>query len=184
MIGNPLEHPISEHHPLNPLTMYHATKLSAEYLLYQLAKYGTEVIILRIPSPIAPDMPEKTILPIFASRAFHGEIIEIYGKGSRRQNYLDVRDLAGVIEKNLAGCNITGVYNIASERTVSNKELAQLCINIAGSSSEIRIIDRPDPLDGQVWDITCLKAKEQLGYYQRYPIEESIKDIMNYRKGS
>lgn len=182
VIGLPLEHPITESHPVFPVTMYHATKLAGETILSQLMYQGIESVVLRLPSPIAPGMPVKTILPIFVRKALLGEDISIMGAGTRRQNYLDVRDCAEVIKNCMEVENISGVYNIASCETVSNLELAELCISLTESKSKIRFTGEKDVLDGQIWDVDTTKAKERLNYKQNYGMTDSLRDIIEEMK--
>lgn len=59
--------PINEGVQYSPETMYHATKAAQEFILNQLVKLGTKVCSLRLPSPIGPRQPEKTIVPIFVT---------------------------------------------------------------------------------------------------------------------
>lgn len=179
VIGMPKLLPITEEHPLWPKTMYHVTKLAGEMMLDQLLYDGIEVVHLRIPSPIGPGMPVKTILPIFIKNALNGEKINIIGKGGRRQNYLDVRDLANLLSGCLDKKGIAGVYNIAAPGTVSNLELAELCIKLTGSMSEISFLDKEDEAEGQVWDVDISKAADKLGFHQQYTIQQSITDIAN-----
>lgn len=178
IIGIPQVHPITENHPLTPQTMYHVTKLSGELILNQLIYEGIEVIHMRLPSPIGAGMPVKTILPIFIKKAINGETIELVGKGSRRQNYLDVRDLGMLIARCLTMEEISGTYNIASAETISNLELAKLCVELTESDSNIEFLDMVDNADGQVWDVDSSKAVEQLGFRQQYTIQQSVKDII------
>lgn len=177
VIGVPEFHPISEKHPLKPLTMYHVTKLSGELILSQLYKYNIEAINLRIPSPIGPGMPVKSILPLFIRKVMSGEDITINGEGSRRQNYLDVRDLANVIENCLGKQQIAGAYLIAADTTISNIELARKCKDVIGGSSDIKYTGNSDTSDNQIWDYDNSNARDILGFYQKYSIDESIADI-------
>lgn len=99
IIGEPKKIPITENADINPGTMYHATKAAGEYILNQLIKDGINVIDLRITSPIGPGMPVKTIVPIFLKQALNGENVMLSGKGNRRQNYIDVRDIGFAVKK-------------------------------------------------------------------------------------
>lgn len=179
LIGIPKFHPITEEHPLRPRTMYHVTKLAGEMILDQLLFDGIEVVHLRLPSPIGPGMPVKTILPIFIKNALNGEKIKIIGKGGRRQNYLDVRDLAKLLSGCLDKKGIAGVYNIAAPETVSNLELAELCIKLTGSMSAIDFLDKEDEAESQIWDVDISKAVEKLEFHPQYTIQQSIADIAN-----
>lgn len=182
VIGTPKIHPITEEHPLEPPTMYHATKLAGEFILNQLIGDGIEVVNLRVPSPIGPGMPVKTILPIFASNALRGDTIKIVGKGTRRQNYLDVRDLATLIQESLEMKDIAGTYNIASKETVSNVELATLCIELADSNSNVEFLPMEDITDDQVWDTDTGLISEKLNFVQNYTIRDSVADIIQHLK--
>ena len=183
VIGEPLEHPITESHPLAPQTVYHATKLAGEWILNQLIQEEIEVVHLRVPSPIGPGMPVKTILPIFVGRALAGETIQIMGQGSRRQNYLDVRDLGNVIKGCLALEHISGTYHIGSDETISNLELAKLCVELTKSISAIEFTGMEDKLDSQIWDVDSTKAKEKLNYRQSYQMRDSLLDIIAQMRG-
>lgn len=184
VIGYPECHPISEKHPLKPNTMYHATKLSGELILNQLNKYIIEVINLRISSPIGPEMPVKSILPLFIQKVMNGEDVTINGEGLRRQNYLDVRDLANVIESCLERQQIAGTYLITADATVSNIELAKKCIDIIGGLSKIKYTGISDTSDDLIWDYDNSNAKNILGFQQSYDINKSIIDIWESMKRS
>lgn len=178
IIGLPVRHPIDESHPMNPQLMYHATKLSGEYILNQLNRCGTEVVNLRIQAPIGRNMPVKSIVPIFIHNAIKGENLVLNGKGTRKQTYLDFRDLGQVIKDNLTKEDIAGTYVIAGPKPVSNIDLARLCIEKAKTRSEIEFSGKPDAADNVVWDFDCSKAREKLGFVPQYSIEDSVEWMM------
>lgn len=182
IIGIPVVHPITEGHPVQPNTMYHATKLAGEILLDQLNRHGIENVNLRVSSPIGPGMPVKSILPLFIKKVMTGENVTINGKGTRRQNYIDVRDIAKTIENNFDKNGISGTYLMTSNTTVSNVELAQKCINIIGGSSTIDYTRQSDITDEQMWDYDNTYAKTVLGFKQSYNIDDSIIDIWKAMK--
>lgn len=156
-----------------PETFYHVTKLAGEYMLQQLEQSGIQTAALRIPSPIGKGMSPRTILSVFLSKASNGETLTLLGKGTRRQNYIDARDIAEAIACCIQAKNISGVYNIASKETVSNRELAQKCVELTRSSSEIEF-QGEDALDSVVWDIDTGKAKRELGFEPKYTLEDTI----------
>lgn len=183
IIGEPLITPIKESAEINPITMYHATKVAGEYILNQLTKEGIDVIHLRIPSPIGPGMPAKTIVPIFLKQAIKGEALILAGKGARQQNYIDVRDIAYVVRKMLDRNISGGVYHAASKETVSNYELARMCIQVTESTSKIKYSSRTDPYDGWTWDIDISKLTEAIGGFNKHSIWESLRDISDTVSG-
>lgn len=167
---------ITEEALYNPLTLYHATKAAAEMILRQSMHYGIRFISLRIPSPIGPDMPRKTIVPIFIQRALNNEDLQILGKGSRKQNYLDVRDIAEAVKRIIDHHEIDGIFNIGSKNIISNYELAKLCIDSLDSKSKI-ILYGNDSNDMVDWSTDDTKLVNLIGNYQEYSIRESIIDI-------
>lgn len=183
VVGKPLIIPIRENAEINPITMYHATKAASEYILNQLVKEGIDVVHLRISSPIGPGMPIKTIVPIFLKQAMNGEDLILSGKGTRQQNYVDVRDIAFVVKRLLDRNSLRGVYNVASKDTLSNYELARMCIQIAGSASQIKYSNKKDFYDGWVWDIDISKLTETIGNFNRHRILESLRDISDTVSG-
>lgn len=99
----------------DPHTMYHATKAAQELMFRQLYKDGIRTVILRIPSPISPCMSNRTIFTIFADKVMKDEPIVINGKGTRRQNYIDTRDIAQACEKILLSSCANGIYHIGAD---------------------------------------------------------------------
>ena len=175
VIGIPPKSEIKEEYLPFPMTMYHATKLAGEYILQQLMKDGIKVIILRIPSPIGKRMVNNTIFPVFLQKALLNEPIEILGKGSRKQNYIDLRDVANIVNRSIELDVESGCYNIASDENISNLELAQKCVTYLDSSSKIILSNKPDKFEGQTWNISIEKAQKYMNYVPKYNLEQMIK---------
>jgi nucleoside-diphosphate-sugar epimerase len=100
----------------------------------------------------------------------------LYGEGSRRQNYVDVRDIASAIEKCIS-TRQGGIFNIGGMSSISNKELAETCIRCLGSQSVIEYAGKPDPEEGINWEVSIAKARKLIGYEPALSIEDSILGI-------
>ena len=83
--------------------------------------------IFRIPSPVGRKTAPDKIVPVFVKNAIENVDYNLLGQGKRIQNYIDVRDIARAVEFAIDR-NASGLFNIASEKSYSNKELAELCI--------------------------------------------------------
>ena len=180
IIGRPVNKKIAEDAVIAPLTMYHATKASGEYILNQLEKYSISEVNLRIPSPIGPGLKVRNIVNIFLINAMEGKDIVINGAGTRKQNYIDVRDVAEAIYRILTKDKISGTYNIGSQRTISNIELAKLCIEITGQKSNIVFSGNEDFADNQIWDIDIAKLERDAGFLPKYNIKQTLMDMKMY----
>ena len=178
IIGKPENLPISESHSVNPPTFYHVTKLIGEEFVRFLSHSGIQGIGLRIPSPVGKDMPCTTILPIFLKKALQNEKIELSGKGTRRQNYIDVRDITQAILTILEMQVESGIYNIGAKQTISNYELAKLCVEMTNSKSEICFNGKPDLTDDFDWNIDYSKAEKAFAFKPNYNVVDTIKSIL------
>lgn len=170
---------ISEETSSNPQTMYHATKAAQEFILNQLSKEGIRFCSLRIPSPIGPGQPEKTIVPVFVRKAMNNENIVLSGKGTRKQNYVDVRDIARCIYFLCNNASAHGTYVIGVDKTISNYELAELCIELTNSASDIKFNGNIDLCDNDDWKINRKKLND-CGFELKYNIRDTIKDMIDY----
>jgi len=94
-------------------------------------------------------MPDNKILSAFVRRSMADLPLQLIGRGTRKQNYVDVRDVAEVIWSCLQR-RFSGIFNIAGRTCISNIELAEKCIRILRSTSEMQFIDRKDPEEGIV----------------------------------
>lgn len=180
IIGKPTTIPITEEHPINPPTVYHITKYFGEQVL-KLLMGGEKVAVFRIPSPIGRKTAPNKIVPVFVKNAIENVDYNLLGQGKRVQNYIDVRDIARAVECVIVK-NAYGVFNIASEKSYSNKELAELCIELFRSKSSIHYngIDREEDYQ---WVVSTKKAHEVLGFEALYSLSDTLKEIgKNFQK--
>jgi UDP-glucose 4-epimerase len=120
--------PISEDHPLEPLTPYGVSKLYTEKMALAFAHvYGLEAICLRYFNVYGPNQrfdAYGNVIPIFAFRALRGEPITIFGNGQQTRDFVHVDD---VVQANLKAARNTGVsggFNIASASQIRILDLA------------------------------------------------------------
>lgn len=173
VIGTPRLLPITEDHPTCPPTAYHASKLYGEALIRLAVREGLTAATLRLTSPLGPGMAPNRILSVFVRRALAGQPLKVFGRGSREQNYVDVRDVAAAVQACLEQ-KVTGLFNIAGRSSISNVELARRCIDVLGSRSGVELVAEPDAHENERWQVSIEKAQRRFGYAPRYSIEESI----------
>ncbi|MDQ6832940.1 MAG: hypothetical protein M3008_06040, partial [Chloroflexota bacterium] len=125
---------------------------------------------------VGPGMPTNRIFSVFVARARANQPLQLAGEGTRRQNYVDVRDVAIVAEQ-CARERITGLFNIAGARSISNHELAQACVRTLESSSPIVFTGQPDREEGIAWEVSNARATERFGYAPRYDVAASIRAV-------
>lgn len=184
VIGRPVEHPVTEQHPLHPPTVYHCTKHMQEMLAnYACYTHGLRTVSYRISAPVGIGMNQKTIFPTFVRNAIAGTDITLMGQGSRCQTYVHVDDIAQAIYKAILSEKACGVYNLGSHNLISNKDLAEKCVTVLGSSSRIVFSGKPDPMDLDVWDVSLKHLTEDTGYQPMISIEYAIEEQASALRG-
>ena len=180
VIGKPIQHPITEEHPLDPPTVYHVTKRTQELLAnYAYKKFGVRTVSFRISAPVGIGMNMKTIFPVFVNKALNNENLVLSGEGTRKQTYIHVDDISQAIEKALIS-KAQGVYNLGSHNLLSNYELAKICVETLNSGSDIMFSGKPDPMDDYIWNVSLEKIQNDIGYIPKVSIESAIQELAEY----
>lgn len=172
VIGTPRQHPITEDHPTRPRTTYHAAKLFGEHVILNTAPSCA----LRLTAPVGTDMPANRILPVFARRAAAGEPLTLAGEGGRRQDYVHIEDVVDAVARCIAH-RPAGVFNLGSGVSISNRELAERCIALTGSRSQITFSGQPDSEEANHWDVRIDKARDAFGYAPHGDIDSLIQTL-------
>lgn len=115
------EIPINENSQTSPLTEYAISKLWGEQIVRKTKRHG----ILRLSSLFGENMKETTIVPNYVNQALINKVIEVWGKGERKQNYFHVSDAVAYIE-NIITNQKEGVFLGTSSKEWSNIEVANI----------------------------------------------------------
>lgn len=122
---------LNEKTPPNPKTDYAFSKLKGE----NEALKNSNASIVRFSSIYGIGMKENTIIPNYCNQALTSKIIQVWGNGSRYQNYIHVDDAVCLIEKMIAFNDkitfpVLGVYS----KEYSNEEVAKIIANETDSA--------------------------------------------------
>lgn len=178
VIGRPIYSPIDEMHPVNPGTVYHATKYAAEKIIEVVCGENTDVMNLRIASPIGVGMNPYNFLSLVLKKCQNDGDIILYGQGKRIQSYIDVRDVCRAVVAGVQSSS-RGLYLISGPAGISNYELAVMCRNITCSKSNIILSDNYDSQANIDWSLNGEKALKDLGYKYKYDLNECVEWIIN-----
>jgi dTDP-glucose 4,6-dehydratase len=184
--GDPEVHPQVESYrgsvdPTGPRSVYDEAKRFAESMTMAMHRtYGVNVGIARIFNTYGPRLSpgDGRVVSNFIAQALLGESLTIYGDGMQTRSFCYVDDeIAGLIA--LLDSSLTGPVNIGNPDERTMMELAQLVLELSGSSSDI--VYRPLPTDDPTRrcpDITLATA--ELGWVPSIALRDGIERTLQF----
>jgi len=184
--GDPLVHPQPETYwgnvnPIGPRGVYDEAKRFAEAMTMAYHRHhGLDVRIVRIFNTYGPQMrpDDGRAVSNFLTQALSGKPITIYGDGSQSRSFTYVDDeIRGFLA--LLDSDVTSPVNIGNTNEFTIAELAELAIEVTGSSSEL--VHEPLPVDDPTQrkpDIT--RATELLGWAPTIELREGLERTAAY----
>jgi len=182
--GNTNKFPTPETEERRPESPYGITKMLGEqYLDFYNKVHGLNYTILRygnIYGPRQDSKGEAGVIDIFANQMLDDKPIIIYGDGEQIRDYTFVGD---VVNANVAALTKgdNQVFNIASERPISVKNLYHIINNAMGQKSDaVYMPARKGELMRS--ELDCTKAHDILGWKAKVSLEDGIRQTIQWIK--
>ncbi len=186
--GDPQVHPQTEDYwghvnPIGVRSCYDEGKRCAETLFFDYHRqHDLEIKVARIFNTYGPRMhpQDGRVVSNFIMQALQNQPITIYGDGTQTRSFCFVDDLAsGLISLMNSRPEFTGPVNLGNPVEKSMLELAQLVIDLSGSSSKLIFKELPsdDPRQRQP-DISL--AQKELNWAPTIPLEDGLKKTIAY----
>jgi dTDP-glucose 4,6-dehydratase len=178
--GDPEVHPQVETYwghvnPVGPRGVYDEAKRFAEALTMAYHRYhGVDVRIVRIFNTYGPRLrpSDGRVVSNFLDQANEGKPLTIYGDGNQTRSFCYVDDeIRGILA--LLDSDFVGPVNIGNPDEFTIRELADLVLEVTGSSSEV--VFEPLPVDDPTQrrpDITL--ARDVLGWEPQIDLREGL----------
>ena len=171
---------------------YAASKMVDEFLgLAYCREFGLDVVPFRLFNTIGPRQTGQygMVVPRFIRQALGGEPITVYGDGSQRRCFCDVRDVVPAILGLAGHSDAPGrVYNIGGTEEVSIQELAERVVEMTGSDSQITKVPYSEAyapgfedMERRVPDTE--RIHELLGWKSKRGLREILSDVISYERG-
>jgi UDP-glucose 4-epimerase len=146
-----------------PRHIYTASKLAGEMYCTSYAElYGLSCTILRFGIPYGPRARPSAVIPIFVRKAIAGEPLTVAGDGKQTRRFVYVEDLADGVVRALDPCAVNRVYNLASNETVTIRELAEAVREQVGGVEIVHVPGRDGDFAGA--EISSRRAERELGW--------------------
>ena len=181
--GDPLVHPQPESYwgnvnTIGPRACYDEGKRCAETLFFDYwRQHNLRIKVVRLFNTYGPRMhpQDGRVVSNFIMSALQGEPLTVYGQGEQTRSFCYVDDLIDALVATMATDDtITGPINLGNPGEFTIKELADLVIDLTGTSSGITYLPLPpdDPTRRQP-DITL--ATEVLGWSPTTDLETGLR---------
>jgi UDP-glucose 4-epimerase len=180
--GEPVEFPQNEDTtPLNSRLPYAIVKNVAEAFLKSYKKeFNLDYTIFRFFNTYGPNQSTDFVVPRFLDKAINNEPISIYGDGSQTRTFCYIEDnIDATLRIFEDGLYINEVVNIGSDVEVTIKDLAELIIDMTGSSSELVFLPPLEEGDMTRRQPDNSKMKQVLGR-PLLPVNEGIKKLVQH----
>ena len=164
---------------------YDEGKRVAETLFFDYHRQNNvDIRVARIFNTYGPGMHphDGRVVTNFIMQALQGDDITIYGDGSQTRSFCFVDDLIDGLVRLMNQNETTGPVNIGNPGEFTIKQLAELVVEMTGSSSNIVYHDLPndDPKQRKP-DIT--KARKHLGWEPKVQLREGLAKTIEYCRG-
>jgi UDP-N-acetylglucosamine/UDP-N-acetyl-alpha-D-glucosaminouronate 4-epimerase len=179
--GDNNDFPISEKAFLRPLSPYAVSKATGEMYCQNFTDiYGLPTASLRYFNVFGPRQDPNSqyaaVIPKFIEALRNVQQPIIYGDGEQTRDFIYVKD---VVRANILGAesDVTGVFNIASGKSITINQLLKIIAKIMGKDlNPLHTETRPGDIKHSLADIT--KAKS-FGFRLNTNFKEGIRETVN-----
>jgi UDP-glucuronate decarboxylase len=189
--GDPKVHPQPESYwgnvnPIGPRACYDEGKRCAETLCMSYHQQNkVRIKIARIFNTFGTRMSpnDGRVISNFITQALQGSDISVYGDGRQTRSFLYVDDLVEALVRLMnTADDVTEPVNIGNPEEISILEIAQMIIQLTGSTS--RLVTRELPLDDPTQRKPDISLARKLlnGWGPTVPLEKGLAITIDYFK--
>jgi len=183
LYGNPIELPIQENAPSQPISPYGYHKFICETLVEEYAKiYKLQTCVARIFSAFGPGLRKQVLWDIYQKYQAKDKIT-LFGTGEETRDFIYVGDIVQginlVLEK---GDHQGNIYNLANGTEVSIRVIARFFLDKLNlHDTEVFFSGINKTGDPQKWRADIRKIQE-LGYTPKYDLERGLEEYAKWIK--
>ena len=170
---------------------YGASKYLGEVLVqHAVSNSSLDARIVRPFNAYGPRLPGDAygqVTGIFLEQCHKGKPITIHGDGTQTRSFTWVEEavegirLAGELDSGLDGSNLAGAaFNLGNTEEVSIADLANLCLEISGSKSEIHHQEIGHPGDSRRRSPNISDSESALGWVPTKNLEDGLQSCWRW----
>ena len=176
--GTAVSNPMTEEHPLNPMSPYASAKAGADRLVYSYwATYDIPAVIVRPFNQYGPRQHLEKVVPRFITSALQNEPLTVHGDGSPKRDWLFVEDTCKRLDIIISAPldTVKGeVFNIGSGYDLDILSIANKILEATGRNEDLItfIGDRPGQVHHHISSTD--KAEKILGIKPGRSFDEGL----------
>ncbi len=129
--------------------------------------------VIRLSGPVGPGLPRGVVMKRFVDLARADAVLEIWGTGSREQDFIHVDDAAALLVA-AAADPAPGIHNGARGEPTTMDVLAHAVVDVVGSG-RVRRADRDDPCEGENARYSIAATRARFGWAPRRTLADMIR---------
>jgi UDP-glucose 4-epimerase len=180
--GNAGLQPVSETMATNPVGFYGIGKATAEMYVRKVCREsGVRHMVFRIGNAYGIDQIRDNLSVGFIAKAVQcaltGNVLEIWGDGSTRRDYIHSEDVAAGFASAIRNPEVpSGIYNLGSGVAISNIEVVKIVERVL--SRKVNVVFRSArPFDVEGICLDCSALRQASGWKEKYSMEDGIREM-------
>lgn len=182
--GTALTEPMTEEHPMNPLSPYASAKAGADRLVYSYwTTYEIPALIIRPFNNYGPCQHLEKAIPRFITSAILNEPLIVHGDGKSERDWVYVKDFCNGLDKvlNLDIEQMKGeVINMGTGKSISILTIAEAILSMLGKPKSLIEFsaDRPGQVKKHI--SSTEKSKKLLNWTPETDFESGLEKTVKW----
>ncbi len=168
--------------PVNPQSLYAASKLATCFMGEQLARLrGIEFAWARLFYLYGPFEDRRRLVPAVVGSLLRGEPVDVT-RGAQVRDFLHVADVGAALA-GIALSDLTGVVNVGSGQPVTVRQVVSTIESLVGHEGLVRYGARPDnPTDPPFVCADNRRLVQGTGWSPRFDLESGLRQTIEWSR--
>ena len=170
---------VKEGQPFNPSTPYAASRAAGDMSLTTFVdNYGFPAVSTRAANVYGAGQQLYRIIPRTILYIRQGKKLQLHGGGHSKRSFIHINDVADATLKLALDGGVGETYHIATESTISIRDLVQLICDKMEARFE-SVVDIVDDRPGKdaAYLLDSSKIRAQLGWQDRVTLEQGVDEV-------
>lgn len=169
---------LTEKSQMNPISPYGESKMKMEQNIVKFTNNKMDYVILRFFNiyGIGQSPEYAGVITKFLKNIINEESLQIFGDGLQTRDFVAIHDVIQSIYNALM-YKQSGIFNIASGKKITIRDLAKQMISVSGKTLKIQYLpEKQGDIKHSQADIK--KAKDQINYFPKLKLKQGIEELL------